>query len=66
MGENELLLVAFDDVGGSVVQPMALKMALEKRGVSTSKAAVQIDAAVQAGVLVATECGELRLATKLG
>lgn len=65
MDDNEILLAAFDDVGGSVVQPMALKMALEKRGLSTENAAVQIDAAIQAGVLVPTERGGLRLSTKL-
>lgn len=65
MDDNDLLLRAFDDTGGSVVQPMALKKALVKRGVSTCYAAGLIDAAIQSVVLLATKCGGLRLRTKL-
>lgn len=65
MDYNDLLLRAFDDTGGSVVQPTALKKALGNRGVSTCCAAELIEAAIQSGVLLATRCGGLRLRTKL-
>lgn len=57
---------AFDDCGGSVVQAMALRFALEKRGFGFEAATDAINAALAANVLGRTPAGGLFLVTKNG
>lgn len=63
--DNNLLLAAFDDVGGSAVHPMELKVALEKRGIETCDAVAWVQGSIQSGVLKLTRTGTLRLKTKI-
>lgn len=59
------LLMAFDSIGGQVVQPMALKFALEKRGFDILAAVSAINQAIEAGVFGKTAAGGLFLRTLL-
>lgn len=60
---NELVKT-FDELGGTVVQPMALKHGLEARGMPTDMAAELIAQAFKAGVIESTEAGGFRLARR--
>lgn len=59
------LLMAFDSIGGQVVQPMALKLALEKRGFDISVTPAVIRQAIADGVFGQTAAGGLFLRTLL-
>ncbi|GIK44958.1 MAG: hypothetical protein BroJett012_08610 [Betaproteobacteria bacterium] len=52
---------AFDSIGGPVVQPMALRFSLEKRGFDVSAATYAINQALTDGVLGKTPSGGLFL-----
>ncbi len=57
------VLAAFDFVGGPVVQPMALKLALEKRGFDVTDVAAAINKAIADEVLGQKPSGGLFLRT---
>jgi hypothetical protein len=59
------LLTAFESIGGQVVQPMALKMALEKRGFDIAVVPAVINQAIDDGVFGKTAVGGLFLRTSL-
>lgn len=56
---------AFDSIGGQVVQPMALKFALEKRGFDVLATTDAINQAIADGVFDKTPAGGLFLRTNL-
>lgn len=62
---NDDIERAFDSIGGQVVQPMALKFALEKRGFDVLVATDAINQAIADGVFGKTSAGGLFLRTKL-
>lgn len=62
MPSQEDVLDAFDSLGGSFNQPMALRKALEKAGFDIDAAADAIIAALEAGVLVQEASGSIRRA----
>ena len=62
---NDDVLAAFDSVGGQVVQPMSLKLALEKRGFAVTGVATAINNAIADGVLGQRPSGGLFLRTLL-
>lgn len=53
------ILAAFDSIGGQVVQPMALKLALEKRGFDVTDIVAAINQAITDDVLGQTAAGGL-------
>jgi hypothetical protein len=62
---NDDVLAAFDTVGGQVVQPMALKLALEKRGFDVTGVVLAINRAIAEEVLGQKPNGGLFLRTLL-
>lgn len=62
---NDDVLAAFDSVGGQVVQPMALRFALEKRGFDVTEVVHAINNAIAEEVLGQKPDGGLFLRTML-
>ncbi len=60
MPTQEQVLEAFDALGGSSNQPMALAKKLENDGFTASDVVTAINAALGVGVLVQTETGSIR------
>lgn len=60
MPSQQEVLDAFDSLGGSAAQPMALAKKLESLGFSASDVAIAINSALAAGVLVQVESGSIK------
>lgn len=62
---NDDVEAVFDSLGGQIVRPMALKLALEKRGFDALSATDAINRAIADGVFGETPAGGLFLRTKV-
>jgi hypothetical protein len=59
------VVVAFDSLGGQVVQPMALRIALEERGFDASATTNAVNQAIANGVLGSTPSGGFFVKTRV-